>query len=438
MDDNALMVLTGIENVIENILTNLPIVELLGKRRVCSVWKDVIDKIVAKQSRKTYVTCNVIETNGAQASKCERTDGEFYSTFQNKYGRLVKRVKYECDHFAPEHRQLVDQFLKWRSTWTHFPRIIFITHRISKMTDKECVQNFRHLNELIVRYIPPNCVLLMLKGAMYRPGSELNTCLRNESLFFSSVPTSTVDVLCWQSMGTAKERMGLAEALKTFLIAQNELKAVIFYYRLSSQHVVSRWIRSMVCPLMETYALRHNSAVVLGCATEGSIQHSQLCSNTFVKLSQATLSGKKFSGSLRNIQKCGAFMAIAISGKSVFSSSVLLDHNVNSISELTLKLQQLKKSIPSHIELKPNQTNAFGFMVSCLGRVHDFEWYNDYNGPDQGSVERKAFERAIPNVPLMVTHGFGEVGGDMNLEQKPYTPISLMHYHSTIFAVIVL
>jgi len=430
--------IASIEEIVDQILSNFSILELLPKCLVCKSWQKAVRRIISSRTKVTFLSSNVIETNSAQASVCESSDGEFYSTFQNKYGRRVKRIKYESNNFAPEHRQMIDNFLKWRASWITTPQIVFVIHKLNNDTDKVCIQNFKQLNETLVRYLPATCVLVMLKGAMYNPGNEFVTCLRNETLFFSSAVGSSVDVLAWQSLTTVDERKELKDTLERFLVNHRDLKFLFFYYRATSQNHISHWVRLELCPLLHTHVIQ-GGGVVVGCAVEGGIQHSNTCSNAFVKLSGARLSGSKCGKPDRHTQKCGSFLAIAVSGKSVSTSSVILNHNINTVSELNKKIKLLKESVLPKGRFEMSRNNCFGLMVSCIGRMHDFEWYDDYGGRDYGAIERLTFERAFPKVPLLVTHGFGEVGGDCNVSTpSEVTPANMCNYHSTIFAVVVM
>ena len=417
--DPAVQALVNIEHILELVLSNLSVVELIPKSRVCRCWKRIVDKILRKRSRSyafdyEVLTCGQIE----YGFRGEERLG--YRTVGNKRARLRENE----DSMVIN---LEKAFLKWRRQWNQPPKIIILFCKSVKTLGKDVLKVSTEIFDVFQKYAPNDCAIVMLRGPLCCRSSELGFTLKTEALSFLSSFGNRVNVLTWTSLRTERAKKRLMDAIKDFSLCQSDIKALLFFYDVSKGSV-DHWMNTFVKFLKEELNLGKD-VVILGCAIHDNagFLHSRNCTNKMVSLMGAQLQCDK----IERIHKAdgGRFLAIAINGSSISSASLLVHSDVNTISEVENQVKMLKRSLPS-----VKKHNAFGIIVSCIDRMHDEFWYRDYF-VSEDNVEIIALRKEFPSLPLLVMHSFGEIGNNFNLIDKKSSN-ELLHTGAAIFSVV--
>ncbi|CAK8695084.1 unnamed protein product [Clavelina lepadiformis] len=341
------------------------------------------------------------------------------------------------DNYRMSLDQYVSSFLDWRQKWTQVPRIIIVSCKSDNPTGRKFAELTSEIYGVIQQYTPKDTIVIMLRSPICCPATTFKACCHVDTLLFSSVAQSSVSVMAWQTLNVKLEKKVLLRSLQKFLINQEDLKLLLFFYDISSKHNITRWIKSTFCSFLKDKLKAHRSAVVLGCALHDKhgIKYPSTCGNKFFTLMGNTLNSsdlpeKKF--------KNGSFLCLALNGKSVNTASVHLDYAVRTLDGLSAKLRLLKESTADII--KKLSVTSFGIMIGCVNRMHDSLWYEDSEEYEtvEAPIEINAFQKEFPGMPLLVMHGFGEVGNSFNLlnNSQVLESARLFHSASTIFTIV--
>jgi len=422
--DPVKQVLVIIEEVRELILAKLSVIELLSKSRVCRCWQQTVYKILQKRSRHFAIDSKLL-TCSRNHYYYHNNDEDYATTSSRSTGskRLKLAEKDDCQFF-----EIKRAFLKWRAQWLQAPKIILLFCKSVKATGDDFSKMSKQIFELFQNYVPKDCVLVMLRGSMCCRFSELNFTLRTEALNFLSSRSNCINTMIWTSLRTDRAKKRLLAAIKEFTFCQNDLKILMFFYDIS-KHAVGNWINNGFLNFLKNDLELKEDVVILGCAVHDSagFLHSRNCSNKMVSLVNSEF---KFARPERipNVEG-GQFFAIAINGSSIFSASLLVDFEVRTISELSSKMKLLKEST-----LPLQKDNSFGVIVSCIDRMHDAFWYDDYEHCND-NVEIMAFQEEFPEMPILTMHSFGEIGQNFNVIKAPLEK-QLSHTGAALFSIV--
>ena len=412
--DPVRQVLVNIEEIRELILANFSVLELLSKSLVCRSWQRTVYMILQKRSRHSAVDSKLLTCSRNYAPTSSRSVG-------NKRLKLTERD--DCQFF-----EIKRAFLKWRAQWLQAPKIVLLFCKSVKATGDEFSKMSKQIFELFQNYVPKDCVLVMLRGSMCCRFSELNFTLRTEALNLLSSRSSCINTMIWTSLRTDRAKKRLLAAIKDFTFCQKDLKVFMFFYDIS-KHAVGNWINNGFLSFLKKDLELNEDVVILGCAVHDSagFLHSRNCSNKMVSLVNSEF---KFARQERipNVEG-GQFFAIAINGSSIFSASLLVDSDVRTVSELSTEMKLLKEST-----LPLQKGNSFGVIVSCIDRMHDAFWYDDYEHCSD-NVEIIALKEEFPELPILTMHSFGEIGQNFNIVGKASTK-QLSHSGAAVFTIV--
>ena len=418
--DPTVQVLVNIEGLLEQILSYLPVVELLPKSRVCICWQRTVRKILQRRSRCSAVDFRVLISD-------HEKQRHFPTTSSSSRRTSSKRLKLLTTTFDDQIRSIKEEFLDWRKQWKQTPKIVLLFCKSVKANCDLFVQTAENIYALFCKYLPKDCVVVMVKGCMC---CSRNYTIRTEALSFLSSCSSSINVLNWLSVRTEASRKKLLASIKDFVLAQSDLKILIFFYDISKV----RWFNEFFISFLKKELNMDSNVVILGCdiydSSSSGIVHSQKHSNTVVSLLGNAITSEK-NGRHQTVIG-GQFLVLTISGASVCSASMLADSEVKTISELPAKMKVLRRSMPSTVRTD----NSFGIIVSCIDRMHETMWYNDYEHA-HNNVEITALQNEFPGLPVLTMHSLGEVGGNFNLvDSASVEPEQLIHTEAAIFTVV--
>lgn len=421
----SVQVLINLEETLEHILSYLPAIELLRKSAVCRSWQRTAKRILQKRSRSFALDYKTFTYEGFCADHTESSCG---SSSRRTRKRLKLNDKAHCQLC-----KFKSTVLSWQSQWHQTPKIIMLVCKSNEASAKNFLKASKAIFDELQKQLPKDCIIFMFRSSMCcRFNSKISFVIKAEALLFSSTSSNCINVLTWTSIKTDASKSKLLNAIKNFSVCQEDLKVLMFFYDISNNSIVS-WIRKTLIPFLKNDLKLSEEVVILGCAIFDypGIVHSKSCSNSMISLTGNKISAKKsqkYDSSDR-----GQFLVMALNGNSIFSASLLADYNVKSITDLSAKLKVLKKSFQS---MSLSSKSSFGFVISCIDRMHDSVWYNDFDQSLNNHVETTALQEEFPELPILTMHGFGEIGCNANLLGLVDEEESMIHSRAAIFAVV--
>ncbi|XP_030043260.1 F-box only protein 22 [Microcaecilia unicolor] len=380
MSCKDIYVLLNLAEVVERILTFLPIKSLLKVACVCRLWRECAHRIM--KSRQGVVWISAV---GPSAS-----DGH----------ALVCAMAYELQkvYVLPE----TVLYLADAET--------FCGHGDVQRQKKARKKNGAEIAAVLENLLPSQCQILGLvtPGIIVTPmashGSrpqEIEDGEAGLALLFPKI--DGVKIQPFHFFKDAKNKAFDESKLSEAGLKNNpELRVVLMFGYNTHKHGANRFLHQVIDPLNE------KNIIIAGGQVEG--------------LSSCTSENKTC-----NKDSIGV-VGLAFSGSKVQGATVLLAQEVYDERTAEACMQRLKSAnVPEH--------NTIGFMFACVGRGQQY-YKNKTN------VEADAFRKYFPTVPLFGFFGNGEIGcdrivtGNFILRECNEVKDDLLHGYTTVMTLI--
>ncbi|XP_053320536.1 F-box only protein 22 [Spea bombifrons] len=379
LDIQGHLVLSNLAEVVERVLSFLPVKSLLRAACVCRLWRDCARRKLKARQRITWMSCS-----------------QFFDQALPVAHSLVKVVKDHLEelYVLPETLFYVTDYhtINWHSG----------LKRARKKTGLD-------VSSALEAYLPDECQILGLAtpGVVVTPMGSLTSCPleveHGEAGFALVFPKMNgVKIEKFQFSKDPKSRMFDESQLHEAGLKNNpDLRVVLIFAYNTWRQGDTRFVQQVVNTLNE------KSIIIAG----GQVEHL------------ATYGPQMKSPGASYIGVVG----LTFSGPQIQAASVVLDDDVENKKSADSVIQRLKAAnIP--------EDNSVGFMFACVAR--GVQYYGENN------VEANLFRKHFPNVPLFGFFGNGEIGcdrvvsGKFTLRECNCEKDDLLHGYTTVITII--
>ncbi|NWU96987.1 FBX22 protein, partial [Upupa epops] len=377
----GVFVLSNLAEVVERVLSFLPIKSLLSAACVCRLWRECARRILRARQRVAWVSA--LEPGPADSHALVRT-----------LARELERV-----HVLPQ----TVLYIADAET--------FSGHEDCHEQKKARKRNSKETAIALEKLLPKRCQVLGLvtPGIVVTPmGSSSNQPQEIEegeagfALLFPKI--DGVKIHTFHFSKDSKNRIFDESKFAEAGLKNNpDLRVVLLFGYNSWKSGATRFLHQIVNPLNE------KSIILAG----GQVE-------SFTSLTSENNNAQPGDA-------CGV-VGLAFSGPQIQSATVLLDQDVADERTAEAAMQRLKAAnIPEH--------NTIGFMFACVGRG-----YRHYK--TKRNMEADAFRKFFPNIPLFGFFGHGEIGcdrivtGNFVLRECNDIKDDLLHGYTTVMTLI--
>ena len=275
MDQGHLLV--TVHEIVDNILSNLPLPELINNRCVCKFWRDCIDRILRCRPKEITVSSNFFKGRHdayvvGTVNAMDVTDNGEHQLHQISTRRRIKRSRIAQSRNSCH---LLQSFLDWRHTWTSIPQFIIMIHKLNvNWVDEDVERHYKDFHEALLKHIPPTTELIVVRSSTDEEFDFADLTVENEAVCFSSVPMTKIH--CFSSLPLERKKLGQGtlEHLKTFFQDTADIKYFLFFYKKNQK--IQKWVTEKLCPMLVSFTSNHSKMVVAGCALPDAVIHTKI------------------------------------------------------------------------------------------------------------------------------------------------------------------
>jgi len=383
--------------VLDTILSNFSLIELVQKRPASCSWNESVNRILHKRSINQNEVClqkcfQSITSSGENIIN-NKTVSIFWRTFlSDRYNN--------SGSVPPWVLCFIHDFLKWRLSWMHAPKLVILTARNNRSHFIE-ESDVDVLNEAVVSCIPPHCKYTYLSDEAYfvPENDDHDGCyddddemwIKDKYCFDVVVFHKGVSIETFHTpFCSSYDHLVDIEQLIGFMNHLSSLKFMVFFCNtifLSTDQLES-FKRKCLEKINKSLADHHLDVVIEGCLLYSEITSIQMtCNGSSVKDSQSNSSSSVSAP--KSLTNC-SFFALFFAGDDISVQSLCVDDSITSFPLLKDKINQLKLDCTQNHHFK----NGLAFNLLSIGRIYD--WYSNN---ENEVLETDVFHHIFPNLP---------------------------------------
>ena len=383
--------------VLDTILRNFSLVELVQKRLVSCSWNESVNRILHKRSLNQKEVClqkcfQSITSSGENI--IDKTVSIFWRTF------LSERYN-DSESVPPWILCFIHDFLKWRLSWMHVPKLVILTARNNRSHFIE-ESDVDVLNEAVVSCIPPHCNYTYLSDEAYfvPENDDHDGCyddddevwIKDKYCFDVIILHKGVSIETFHTpFCSSYDQLVDIEQLIGFMNHLSSLKFMVFFCNtiFLSTNQLESFKQKCIEKINKSLANHHLDVVIEGCLLYSERTSIQMACNDSSEIENHNCSSSSSLSTPKLLTNC-SFFALFFAGDEYAVQSLCVDDSITSFPLLKDKINQLKLNCAHNHHFK----NELAFNLLSIGRIYD--WYTNN---ENEVLETTAFYQNFPDLP---------------------------------------